>query len=81
MYRTRAVCTSEGGARRSIYIQHEGGTYPIHCKTVISHVKLIERVLRIGICFSWSDSHQIVHHLLLLRTYSLLEAVKYGESG
>ena len=35
--------------------------------------------VRIGICFSLSDSHQIVHHLLLLMGF--LEAVRYGESG
>ena len=33
MYRARAVCTSEGGARGStVYIQYEGGTYPMHYK-------------------------------------------------
>ena len=34
MYRARAVCTSESGARGSIYIQHEGGTIPCTVKTM-----------------------------------------------
>ena len=34
MYRARAVCTSEGRAQGSIYIQHEGGTIPCTVKTM-----------------------------------------------
>ena len=42
-------------------------------------MKLIEHIL--PQLNNSSDSHEIVHHFLLLMAYGLLEAVKHGKSA
>ena len=39
MYRARAVCTSEGGARGSIYTQYEDSTRAVHIPCTVKTMR------------------------------------------
>ena len=57
------LCSNSASVLQQIHVASEKFLEAIP-RSIFGHVKLIECEMCIGTCFSRSDSHKIVHHLL-----------------